>query len=319
MQSSLFSLPFWDKLEGAQTVLLAGAGGGYDIFCGLPLYHRLKSAGKTVHLANLSFSDLGGSTGKWLRAPTLLRVDGNSFGNEKYFPELHLARWLRGRGEETPIYCFEVTGVAPLRAAYQTLIEQLQPDALILVDGGTDSLMRGDEFGVGTPVEDMASILATRDLEVEHKMLACLGFGIDAFHGVCHAQFLSAVADLTHSNAHLGTWSVMNETPELNFYRDATEFVFRKMATHPSIVNSSILSAVAGHFGDYHVNPRTGGSKLFINPLMGLYWTFDLPAVAARVLYPSAIESTRSAREIMQIIEQFRHDNPHQPFESLPM
>ncbi len=314
----LFSLPFWNKLESAQTVLLAGAGGGYDIFCGLPLYHRLVAAGKTVHLANLSFSDLNGATGQPI-APFLLRVDGDSLGNERYFPELHLARWLRGRGEDAPIYCFEVTGVAPLRAAYEVLVEQLKPDALILVDGGTDSLMRGDEFGLGTPVEDMASIFATRNLNVEHKMLACLGFGIDAFHGVCHAQFLKAVAELTQAGAHLGTWSVMNGAPELNFYRDASEFVFRKMQSHPSIVNSSILSAVEGHFGDYHVNARTQGSQLFINPLMGLYWTFELQDVAGRVLYPRAIEATQSAREIMRIIEQFRTENPHQEFESLPM
>ena len=316
--NSLFSLPFWDKLDSAQTVLLAGAGGGYDIFCGLPLYHRLKAAGVTVHLANLSFSDLGGATGKPI-APFLIRIDGDSIGNERYFPELHLARWLRGRGEEAPIYCFEVTGVAPLRAAYEVLVEELKPDALILVDGGTDSLMRGDEFGVGTPVEDMASIMATRDLNVEHKMLACLGFGIDAFHGVCHAQFLSAVAQLTQLGAHLGTWSLMNEAPETHFYRDASEFVFRKMANHPSIVNSSILSAVEGHFGDYHVTARTQGSRLFINPLMGLYWTFDLPAVSARVRYPRAIEQTQSAREIMRVVEQFRLENPHEEFESLPM
>ena len=318
MNSSLFSLPFWDKLDSAQTVLLAGAGGGYDIFCGLPLYHSLKAAGKTVHLANLSFSDLNGATGKPI-APFLIRIDGDSIGNERYFPELHLARWLRGRGEETPIYCFEVTGVAPLRAAYEFLIEELKPDALVLVDGGTDSLMRGDEFGVGTPVEDMASILATRDLNVQHKMLACLGFGIDAFHGICHAQFLRAVAELTQAGAHLGTWSLINDAPELHFYRDASEFTFRKMSNHPSIVNSSILSAVEGHFGDYHVTARTSGSKLFINPLMGLYWTFDLPAVAARVRYPRAIEETQSAHEIMRVIERFRIENPHQEFESLPM
>ena len=318
MNQPLFSLPFWDVLESAQTIVLAGAGGGYDIFCGLPLYHRLKAAGKTVHLANLSFSDLGSATGKVI-APFLLRVDGDSIGNEKYFPELHLARWMRGRGEETPIYCFEKTGVAPLREAYEVLIEELKPDALVLVDGGTDSLMRGDEFGVGTPVEDMASILATHDLEVEHKMLACLGFGIDAFHGVCHAQFLEAVAQLTASGAHLGTWSVMNGTPEAHFYRDASEFVFRKMSNHPSIVNTSILSAIEGQFGDYHANPRTQGSKLFINPLMGLYWSFDLPAVAARALYPPALEETKSVYEIMGVIERFRHEHPHKPFEPLPM
>lgn len=318
MNQPLFSLPFWDKLSDAQTILLAGAGGGYDVFCALPLFRRLKDAGKTVHLANLSFSDLGGATGKWI-TPHLLRVDGDSTGNENYFPELHLARFLRGRGEETPIYCLEVTGVTPTRTAYEALTQDLKPDALVLVDGGTDSLMRGDEPGVGTPVEDMASILATRDLKIEHKMLACLGFGIDAFHGVCHAYFLEAVAQLTAMGAHLGTWSVMNQTVESNFYRDASQHVFRKMSRHPSIVSSSILSAIEGKFGDYHTNPRTRDSELFINPLMGLYWTFELEYVAGRVLYPAFIEETTNARELMMIIEQFRNDTLHKPFKVLPM
>ena len=318
MSAPLFSLPFWDKLSQSQTVLLAGAGGGYDVFCALPLFRRLKDAGKTVHLANLSFSDVGGATGKWV-TPTLLRVDADSLGNENYFPELHLARFLRGRGEETPIYCFEASGVAPTRENYEALVQDLKPDALVLVDGGTDSLMRGDEAGIGTPVEDIASILATRDLEIKHKMLACLGFGIDAFHGVCHAYFLEAVAQLTEMGAHLGTWSVMNQTLEANFYRDASEFVFRKMSRHPSIVSSSILSAIEGRFGDYHTNPRTRDSELFINPLMGLYWTFELEYVTGRVLYPAFIEETRTARELMGIIETFRHNTPHKPFKVLPM
>ena len=47
-------LPLLNELEKANTVLIAGAGGGFDVFCGLPLYFWLKKAGKTVHLANLS-------------------------------------------------------------------------------------------------------------------------------------------------------------------------------------------------------------------------------------------------------------------------
>jgi hypothetical protein len=57
-------LPFFDTIANANTILLAGAGGGYDIFSGLPLYFGLRAAGKTVHLANLSFSKLYASNGK---------------------------------------------------------------------------------------------------------------------------------------------------------------------------------------------------------------------------------------------------------------
>ena len=50
----LLSLPFFSELEPAKRVLVAGAGGGFDVLCGLPLYFALRAAGKTVHLANLS-------------------------------------------------------------------------------------------------------------------------------------------------------------------------------------------------------------------------------------------------------------------------
>ncbi len=49
--------------------------------------------------------------------------------------------------------------------------------------------MRGDEPGLGTPEEDIASIAAVHQLALDAKLLVCLGFGVDTFHGVCHAHF----------------------------------------------------------------------------------------------------------------------------------
>ena len=50
------NLPILNQLKDSQNILIAGAGGGFDVFCGLPIYFTLKEMGKTVHLANLSFS-----------------------------------------------------------------------------------------------------------------------------------------------------------------------------------------------------------------------------------------------------------------------
>jgi site-specific recombinase XerD len=49
-----FRLP--EALECSQTVLIAGAGGGFDVYAGLPIYHRLRSIGKQAYLANLPFT-----------------------------------------------------------------------------------------------------------------------------------------------------------------------------------------------------------------------------------------------------------------------
>src|SRR3954451_9483828 len=120
-------LPFFDELESAQTVLLAGAGGGYDVFSGLPLFFGLRAAGKTVHLANLSFTNLEQASGRRL-APALLEVTADSEGSKYYFPEGYLSQWFRAQGEEVPVYCFERTGVRRLREGYEVLVERLRPD-----------------------------------------------------------------------------------------------------------------------------------------------------------------------------------------------
>jgi hypothetical protein len=180
-------LPIFAELQASRRILLAGAGGGYDIFTGLPLYLGLRDAGAEVHLANLTFSNLRATTARRL-GPVLFEITAANESQESYCPELHLARWFRDRGEDVPIYCFEQTGVRPLLAAYRALVEQLGVDTVILVDGGTDSLMRGDEVGLGTPQEDIASIAAVDQLDVATKLLVCLGFGVDTFHGVCHAH-----------------------------------------------------------------------------------------------------------------------------------
>jgi hypothetical protein len=147
-------IAFFDELDQAQNVLIAGAGGGFDVFAGLPLYFWLRSAGKTVHLANLSFTNLKICDGE-RPVPSLVRVGPHTGGSEFYFPERHLATWLTQRFGETPVYAIERTGARPVMTACEWLVQTLHLDTLILVDGGTDSLMRGDESGLGTPQEDM--------------------------------------------------------------------------------------------------------------------------------------------------------------------
>ena len=76
-------------------MLIAGAGGGFDIFCGLPLYLWLRKAGKTVHLANLSSGALA-FTDAENPVAGLWRITRQTAAT-KYFPEMHLAGWLSER------------------------------------------------------------------------------------------------------------------------------------------------------------------------------------------------------------------------------
>lgn len=289
------------------------------MFAALPLYFALRAAGKEVHLASLSFAAIFDSTAQVL-GPALVKVDAETETSARYFPEVHLARWFQTRGEDVPVYCFDRTGARPIALAYRRVCEIVGPDAVVLVDGGTDSLMRGDEAGLGTPEEDAASIAAVHALEVPLKHLMCIGFGIDAFHGVRHSQVLEAIAELSSTGDYLGAWSLLREMPEVGQYREAVDYAFGGPSRQPSVVNASIVSALDGHFGDYHATARTHGSELFINPLMSLCWAFRLDAVARRNLYLAQIENTETNFELRLAIERFRESLPVvKPWKRLPM
>lgn len=313
----LFQLGLADVLAPHQRILIAGAGGGFDIFAGLPLYFSLVAAGKDVFLANLSFSYLGGSSAEHL-ARGLWRVDHTDTSSLTYFPERFLAEWLHQNGYSSNVYAFDKIGVRPLREAYEILTEHLEVTALVLVDGGTDILMRGDEAGLGTPAEDMTSLAATRYLPLQ-KVVSCLGFGIDAFHGICHAQFLENVAALERVGGYLGAHSIQLRQPSVAKFRDAVEYAHSRMPDHPSIVNGSIVSALEGHFGNHQRTERTRSSQLFINPLMALYWHFDLETLADQSLYLEDLEETDDIFQVLAIIEAFRRSISTRPRTLIPV
>ncbi|KMS77087.1 hypothetical protein ACM01_00080 [Streptomyces viridochromogenes] len=311
---SLLEPPFFTRLRAARRVLVAGAGGGFDVYAGVPLALALRAAGKEVQLASLSFSELYGlDPDVWvdhdiaaIRPDTTIRGD--------YFPERALARWLALQDLPDTVYAFPRTGVQPLRDAYRALLEHLGGvDAIVLVDGGTDILMRGDEHGLGTPEEDMASLAAVAGLdEVPVRLVACLGFGVDSYHGVNHSLVLENLAALDREGGYLGTFSLPRESREGSLFLDAVEHAQRATPDHPSIVQGSVAAAVRGDFGDVRFTERTKDSELFINPLMALYFCVDAPALARRNLYLDRLENTALMRQISSVIAEFRDELPRQ-------
>jgi hypothetical protein len=233
-------------------------------------------------------------------------VTPGTVGLDDYFPERTLARWLAAHDLPATIHAFPRTGVQPLRAAYGDLVERLGLDGIVLVDGGTDILMRGDEAGLGTPEEDMTSLAAVAGLDVPVKLVVCLGFGIDAYHGVNHVQVLENIAALDRDGAYLGALSVPSTSREGALYRDAVADAQTATPLRPSIVNGQIAAASRGEFGDVQFTRRTSGSELFVNPLMTIYFSFVLDGLARRALYLDRLEHTVGMRLVSLRIEEFR-------------
>ena len=271
---SLAEPPLFTRLKPARRVLIAGAGGGFDVFAGLPLALALSAQGKRVHLASLSFTSLYSLPAEAWIDQDVAAVRPDTQGHADYFPERSLAAWLArnrtagtGHGVDPAVYAFPRVGVQPLRAAYESLIAHLGGvDAIVLVDGGTDILMRGDESGLGTPEEDMTSLAAVHRLEfpgsAPERLVACLGFGIDAYHGVNHASVLENIAALDRDGAYLGAFSIPRQSPEGAAYLDALACAQAETPMRPSIVNGQIAAAVRGDFGNVRFTTRTAGGTV---------------------------------------------------------
>jgi hypothetical protein len=295
-----FSLPILDHLVNSRSILITGIGGGFDLFCGLPLYFHLLDRGYQVHLANYSFSDIQSFTGGTRLTDTLVGVTADYRLPVVYFPELHLARWFdTSRQESIPIWAFHKTGTRPLQANYQRLIEHLQIDTILLIDGGIDSLARGNEAEPGTFVEDTVSMAALVDLPSNiTQLLVCIGFGAE--REITHTHILENLSDLARRGAFLGACALTKAMPEYQAYEDAVMTVHQQPFQDPSVINASIVSAVRGEYGNYHLTEKTHGSRLWISPLMGLYWFFDFPIVAAQHIILPAIKQTVSFQDAIR-------------------
>jgi hypothetical protein len=305
---SLDTPPLFAALAPARRVLIAGAGGGFDIYAGLPLALALWGKGVDVHLANLSFSQLELVDWDSWTERHVVEVTPATTTPDWYFPEGTLAKWLAAHDLPSTVYAFPPLGVQTLRDAYRHLIERLDIDAIVLVDGGTDILMRGDENGIGTPVEDLTSVGAVAGIDLPIKLVTCLGFGIDAYHGVNHVQVLENPAALDREGGYLGALSIPGDSREARLYRDAVADAQAATPERPSIVNGQIAAAIAGEFGDVQFTRRTSGSALFVNPLMAVYFTVDLDRLAARCLYLDRIEQTVGRQQVITRIEKFRNE-----------
>lgn len=307
MKYQLNQIPLFEELKDSNNILLAGAGGGFDIFSGIPLYFALRKLGKNIIMGNLSFTWLDESTSEVVY-PYCYKVQATDTerSGRNYFPEKYLKQWLISQREDPPIYAFPMSGVNQLKNAYKYLIKTHSIDTVILVDGGTDSLMFGDEEGLGTPCEDVCSMAAVYRTGIKKQFLLCLGFGVDHFHGVSHYRFLENVNLIAANGGYLGLFQILKEMDEAQKYLQAIEFVNVRMNKQQSIVSNSIASALEGNYGDYHKTSRTPGSKLWINPLMTIYWCFQLRSVIKEIKYYDYIRDVNSAAEFNSQLYTYR-------------
>lgn len=317
------NLPILDMLEDAESVLIAGAGGGFDIFAGLPIYFTLREMGKTVHLANLTFSDI--PLVKEFGYPHIELLEDQVVGARgpiqkpiPYYPEGYLTEWLdHTYGGEHVVWMIERTGMLPLQESFRVLTEHLETDALILVDGGVDSLMRGDESGPGTLFEDSLTLGAVYDLKLKHKLLACLGFGTEMEEKVCHYHALQNMADLAAEGAFYGSCSLVRAMEAFQQYEAACRYVWEKPYHAKSHISTRIIPAVHGQFGAYGMYEAVQ-QNVCISLLMALYWFFDADVVRQKNPLVDKLMDTVNFKEALSIAMGHVGDAIRRPHRPLP-
>ena len=296
------NLPIYPQLSGCKNLLIAGMGGGFDVFCGLPIYFELTRRGQTVHLANFSFSEITSLRGGTRLSSNLVGVVANQPDLAPYFPELYLSRWFKEKcQQDVTIWCFQKTGAQPLLEGYQQLVKHLAIDGILLIDGGVDSLMRGDETEMGTVIEDACSLFAVNELSQVHtRLLACVAMGAE--QDIAYAQVLENIADLTKAGAFLGACALLSQMESYQAFEEAVLFTQGQLLQDPSVINSSLISAVRGQHGNYHLTDKTRGSQMRISPFMTLYWFFDLQGVAAHNKFLSRLQNTYTFMDALKVV-----------------
>lgn len=231
-----------------RTVLVLGCGGGFDFVHSMLLYPELRRLGKKVVIVSNSFGSprefAGSGVETVLEEPQVKLVDATATHMRHYAPEIHLLSFL---DQEWPVdaphslyACYARDWCEPKLSAFlQQVADQHSVDAVLTMDGGTDSLMVGDESGLGDPIEDAVSVAACAKLggSVRLHLLIAVGFGCDRFNRVTDAASMRAVAELTAAGGYRGCISLeltgvpgedSEQSGPMGFYKRCVQHIYAR-------------------------------------------------------------------------------------------
>ena len=324
--SSSFFLPkFLSSLSNPsiKTVFLTGCGGGFDFVHSMCLIPELKRQHKSFIIGSYSFGLPESIQAETIFSSTTSvpviakRVTAKSSCSSHYCPEVAICAFLDSEyPEDSPhsVYAYyaRAFSVPILSDLHKLLIDLHNIDAVVMFDGGSDSLVRGNESGLGDPIEDAVSVAAVAgitDPRILFKALLCIGIGADRFNDVSDCSTLRNIAEITRLGGFLGAVSLEMGSAGYEFYKKCLEYIYTQQSFR-SVLSGSILAAAQGHFGSEVVPELTGGrvqrGGLFVWPLMSMIWGFEPRVVADRSEIVWWIKECATAKECEEVFERNR-------------
>ncbi len=294
-------------LRKNSTVLISGCGGGFDFLCGLPIGLELENRGHKVVYSSYSFTDLQAiPQGRWINDElVLINETTKDLKDSSYFPEKVYCDWYAQRyGKSSLVYGYNNLGVVPLIDLFNTIKIAEGVDYHFVVDGGSDGLLRGDEYNLGSPTIDAISIIAGSQSKITYKYFVSTAFGTEGVgKSVSHAEVLENMACTLSQQKMLGVTSIINNPRIQAEFEDCFVYLFNHVPqVHHSTIVGSIAAALRGLFGDHAVNYKTKRAPVWLSPLTTLLWYFNLPAIAKNKLYYDEGLQTVTSGEIGHII-----------------
>jgi hypothetical protein len=316
-----------------KNILIVGCGGGFDFVHGMLLLPTLQKLEKKIVIGSYSFGLMDKippqAESYYVKENIVVKkISPELIADAHYAPEINLSRYLNEKhNKRVDIYAYYARDftVNNLYEFYSFLVDDKQIDCIIAVDGGSDSLMVGDESGLGDIVEDLVSITAISKLpDRVTKILCAIGLGADRFNDISDGAALRAISELQAGNSFWGSISIEKDSVEHRTYKSCIDFIYANQ-TKRSIVSNFILSAIEGHFANEttpYLNENESDSDIsyYIWPLMNILWFFDLGGVARRSDIPEIIEGCIDVPNTWRAITMYRQRirNRIRDIENLP-
>lgn len=272
-----FSHPFEERVQGAQNVLLAGVGGGFDLLACLPLYYKLVAEGKTVTLvnfSNLDLEELHAATEPQEILQDRLFMIGSKMNNWlQHYPSGMVSLWFEQTyQEQVPVYLIMRQGIPQVQECYQKIVTKHHIDTILFCGFGMNSIMMGDEEMCGNMLHSTINEMAIKHLEVPNKLLVT--FGLETTHKarVSYNSVMDNISLHMQWKNYLGVSFMFPEDHSFLYMKNCYDFIASKQHHERSNLIELLLLGVHGKVGLVKQDK--------ITCLMSHVHAFDLQGVA---------------------------------------
>lgn len=288
-----------------KNIIIAGCGGGCDIFGGIPLYMSLTKKTDNIILTNLSFTKkslldtLGEENIKKLTS-SMYEIMATNEKEFDYFPEYLLSFELKKK-----IYVIlKDCSIEEIINNYNYLINMYKNIYYIyLIDGGCDAFLSGKETGLGSPVEDMMHMKAVSYLDIQNKYLCAVGMNVDVGHGVIETELIERLDELEKNNILLEkkVWS-FDEKYIKNYYD------ISKKLGNKSIVHTLVCASLEGNCGNFLplcIKKRVKKSIVELSILTKTFCTFNFEELIKSIIYFNYIQINMNRLTVEKAINDY--------------